>query len=317
MSEQSFYQQNEQGQYQYTYYQNLNNSGGYNSELDSHSKELSRLSVLCGAAVLGFILMRDLISVFLKIFNLVDRYTEDVMFQIGFGSVAQILYIVCPFLIVFLFFKTEQKEKVSSFFEKPKSWTMFLFAIFSGLMICTLGDFAGDIFTTVAGGLGMDFEDIDVDLPDDLIGNVLLILEGAVVPALVEEFAFRGVIMQPLRKFGDKFAIIMTAFLFAFMHGNMMQIPFAFIAGIALGYFSIATGSIWTSVAIHFLNNFWSYLFSIYYKSHPNSSTLIFYLTCFAVITLGTVSIILFFKNKNSKLEKNKTEMKIQEASIC
>ena len=38
----------------------------------------------------------------------------------------------------------------------------------------------------------------------------------------------------------------------------MVQIPFAFVAGIAIGYVYVATGSIWPGVAIHFINNFTS-----------------------------------------------------------
>lgn len=65
----------------------------------------------------------------------------------------------------------------------------------------------------------------------------------------------RGVVMQPLRKYGDWFAILTSAFVFALMHGNLVQAPFAFIAGIGLGYAVIASGSLWTGILIHLLNN--------------------------------------------------------------
>jgi membrane protease YdiL (CAAX protease family) len=84
----------------------------------------------------------------------------------------------------------------------------------------------------------------------------------AAVPALAEEFAMRGVVMQQLRRHGDRFAIITSAALFAVMHGNLIQAPFAFFLGLALGYFTVITGSIWTAISIHFLNNFFSVLVS-------------------------------------------------------
>ena len=65
----------------------------------------------------------------------------------------------------------------------------------------------------------------------------------------------RGVVMQPLRKYGDWFAILTSAFVFALMHGNLVQAPFAFIAGIGLGYAVIASGSLWTGILVHLLNN--------------------------------------------------------------
>ena len=72
---------------------------------------------------------------------------------------------------------------------------------------------------------------------------------------MTEEIVMRGYVMGNLRAYGDKFAIIMSSVMFAAMHGNLVQAPFALIAGFALGYFSIKTGSLWTGIIIHALNN--------------------------------------------------------------
>ena len=61
--------------------------------------------------------------------------------------------------------------------------------------------------------------------------------------------------MGNLRKYGDKFALLASALVFAVMHGNLVQAPFALIAGFGLGYLSIKTGTIWTGIAIHAANN--------------------------------------------------------------
>ena len=39
------------------------------------------------------------------------------------------------------------------------------------------------------------------------------------------------------------------------MHGNLVQAPFALIAGMGLGYLSVKTGTIWTGITIHACNN--------------------------------------------------------------
>ncbi len=77
----------------------------------------------------------------------------------------------------------------------------------------------------------------------------------AVTPAIIEELAVRGVVLQPLRRYGDKFAIVISAMLFSLLHGNMEQIPYTFTAGLMLGYVAIATGSLWPGIIIHFINN--------------------------------------------------------------
>ncbi len=77
----------------------------------------------------------------------------------------------------------------------------------------------------------------------------------AVTPAIIEELALRGVVLQPLRRYGDKFAIVVSAMIFSLLHGNMEQIPYTFTAGLMLGYVAIATGSLWPGIIIHFINN--------------------------------------------------------------
>ena len=77
----------------------------------------------------------------------------------------------------------------------------------------------------------------------------------AVIPAIVEELAIRGVVLQPLRRYGDKFAILISAIIFSLLHGNMEQIPYTFTAGLLLGYVAVSTGSLWPGIIIHFINN--------------------------------------------------------------
>ena len=101
---------------------------------------------------------------------------------------------------------------------------------------------------------------VDVDLTpmpfssepvDILLYGVIL----AVLPAFAEEFCYRGVVMGLLRPFGDGFAVIASASIFGAMHGNAVQIPFAFSVGLVLGFVTVKTGSMWPAMLLHFLNN--------------------------------------------------------------
>ena len=82
----------------------------------------------------------------------------------------------------------------------------------------------------------------------------------AVLPAVVEEIAIRGIVLQPLRRYGDWFAIIASSLIFSLMHGNMVQIPYTLAAGIIFGVVAVSTGSLWPSIVLHFLNNLFSVL---------------------------------------------------------
>ena len=78
--------------------------------------------------------------------------------------------------------------------------------------------------------------------------------------------------MGNLRKYGDKFAILVSSLVFAVMHGNFVQAPFALIAGFGLGYICIKTGTIWTAIAIHAANNFISVAISYAMESLPEKT---------------------------------------------
>ena len=88
--------------------------------------------------------------------------------------------------------------------------------------------------------------------PISLLLNLLTI---AVLPAILEEMAFRGLVLQSLRKMGDPAAIVLSALLFGAMHENLWQIPFATVVGLVLGWVVVKTENIWLAIIIHFANN--------------------------------------------------------------
>ncbi len=293
----------------YSYYQNLYNMfGGYNPLLDSKVKKLRRLGVTIGCGMVCFTLMQYAVAALLRLFGLASLYQSDAIVQTGVGAIGQIIYVFLPFALVFSLYDREDRNSVD-IFELPKSKELFVFSVFTGLMICSLGDRATSFASVFIEAAGVSFEQpegLDVNTP---LGYALQIVSYSVVPALVEEFAMRGVVMQPLRKYGDRFAIVTSAVLFAALHGNMVQIPFAFIAGLSLGYFAVVTNSIWTSVAIHFLNNFSATVVSIYCSNHSESGALCFYLVEGAILVLGIIALIFFVRLKPKKLAKSTDEI--------
>jgi membrane protease YdiL (CAAX protease family) len=94
-----------------------------------------------------------------------------------------------------------------------------------------------------------------LEVPADLLASVLYICNTVILPPLLEEFVNRGIIMGSLRRYGNRFAIVISAGIFALLHRSMAQIPNAFLLGLALGYFVVKTDSIWTGVLLHFFNN--------------------------------------------------------------
>ena len=84
---------------------------------------------------------------------------------------------------------------------------------------------------------------------------VLAIFSTAIVPAICEEYLFRGAILGLLLPFGRTAAIIGSSVLFGFMHQNPLQLFYTVFMGVILGYIYVKTKSIWACVLLHFFNN--------------------------------------------------------------
>ena len=92
----------------------------------------------------------------------------------------------------------------------------------------------------------------------DTIGGLLLnLIVIALIPAIGEELTFRGVLQQALtRKMKNPHvAIILSAAIFSFIHFQFYGFLPRMFLGILLGYMFYITGSLWTSMLMHFLNN--------------------------------------------------------------
>ncbi len=88
-------------------------------------------------------------------------------------------------------------------------------------------------------------------------GLLLNIFVIALMPALGEELLFRGVIQ---RIFIDMtrsvhLGIIITAVVFSAFHFQFLGFLPRFLLGLMLGYAMMMTGSLWSSIWLHFINN--------------------------------------------------------------
>lgn len=81
------------------------------------------------------------------------------------------------------------------------------------------------------------------------------LLLSALLPAVLEELLFRYVPLSILEKRSPVYAISVSAVLFALVHLNLFQLPYALFAGAAFALLDLAAGSIWPSLIIHLVNN--------------------------------------------------------------
>ena len=93
-------------------------------------------------------------------------------------------------------------------------------------------------------------------LPAEMaFGFVPGLILAAVLPALAEEFVFRGIMYRSYRQYSVIGGALLSGLLFGIMHFNLNQMPYAFFDGVIFALMVEATGSIITSVFMHFLLN--------------------------------------------------------------
>ena len=95
--------------------------------------------------------------------------------------------------------------------------------------------------------------------------TLVMIYSIALMPALFEELAFRGIMFNYCSNFLDeRLVVALTAFLFSIMHLNLMSlvwlIPFAFF----MGNLRRKYNTIWYGIVFHFVFNLTACLFDLY-----------------------------------------------------
>ena len=275
---------------------------GFNEKSYNESREIKKISRLSGASFLCLLIFSSLLKYILPLLFAVAGFslekTREILSDAYVLQFIQILASVSMFIIPFALFFKVGGYKISKIidFSLPKTKNWFAF-ILMGISFCAFTNIAVSIAGSIFESFGVNY---DVDFgenPTGIFGVILTVLSTAVIPPLVEEFACRGVLLGALRKFGDGFAIMVSAIMFGLMHGNFQQAPFAFLIGLVLGFITVKCGSIWPAILIHAYNNLSSVIFQYAFADvSVNMQSIIytFYLTI--CLLLGIVGLI-FLKN--------------------
>lgn len=99
----------------------------------------------------------------------------------------------------------------------------------------------------------------------------VMLLLVAVLPCVCEESVYRGFFYQQYKNYHPWKAILLSGFLFGLMHGNLNQFCYATAMGIVFALLIEATGSILSTMLIHFAINGFSvvmmYLYPLLYDA--------------------------------------------------
>ena len=131
----------------------------------------------------------------------------------------------------------------------------FLQTYIAGLGLMYLVNFATLALMGLIGLLrGQAVENPVDNLADyPLVLNLLL---GCVIAPVCEEYLFRGLLLNRLRPYGERFAVWASALCFGLFHGNFSQFFYACAIGLVFAGVALKTGRLWQAMLLHALINF-------------------------------------------------------------
>lgn len=251
-------------------YQNGYN-GGYNPQVIEENIKAEHKSLLTTMIKLAAFALIVVLNTNLLFY--VFYYPAAVIVQaLGENAGLELLYFIswltndlCVYLIpslaAFLLFRKELGEKIS-YPPHPNCSPVFNGAL-TFFASCFLGSLTSFLANAVAAALDALFG--TGEIPDAMEGSVppqgempsfwVMFFFVAVIAPIFEELIFRKLLLYPLRRHGDWFAIIMTALMFGFYHGNFDQMPYAFVVGMLFALLAVNTNSVIPSMILHVLNN--------------------------------------------------------------
>jgi membrane protease YdiL (CAAX protease family) len=183
-------------------------------------------------------------------FGLLQINTESLMYGISIT----IINLVSFGLVIFIGFK-KSKQKFNEVFKFNKVsldyWVAIIIFMFGFIIVSSEIDNLLNYVLPMPAFLRDVFESMMVK--QAFIVSILLI---GIIPGIVEEMMFRGVILNGFQgNYSNKKAIVISALLFGIIHLNPWQFVTAFIIGIIAAWVYIKTKSIILCIYMHFFNN--------------------------------------------------------------
>ena len=144
-----------------------------------------------------------------------------------------------------------------------------------------------------------NFKGSDVVNPlENVISNssvLATIIFAGILSPIIEEVLFRGVMLNKLRTYGDKIAIITTALLFGLFHENFSQFFYAVGLGMIFAYVTLKTGTIKYSIGLHIMINMMGGVIGTQALS-STIATMIFGIVVWVFVIAGLILFIKDFK---------------------
>lgn len=144
---------------------------------------------------------------------------------------------------------------------------------------------------------------------------IYAVIVSCLLPSLLEEFLFRGIILHEYRETGVFGAVLFSSILFSMVHFSVAYFPVYLFAGAVLALAYLLTGSVFACSVIHFIYNLLM-LLSEYYLLDVITKAEYKVLFIFAFLCLGLLFLFLSLGSAESILRSNTVNIPTEENYI-
>ena len=169
--------------------------------------------------------------------------------------IANLIYYL-PFVVLPVFLLA---RRTPGLYEAYRPNPISLFDVVSITVLAVLGLFFVNDITLIWSipfeKLGLNPYSAGLPAAQNARELVLSVITVAVVPAVCEEFLFRGAILSAFEAHGTKHAMWVTSILFMMIHASFIGAPSELILGMILAFVVIWTDSIYAGLIYHTVHN--------------------------------------------------------------
>ncbi len=223
--------------------------------LRTQKRELRHFGNSIGLAILAYFILQLALNSLLSFQNLRTIYQNSPVFQSCFNMLfVSVGCVAVPFGLVALV----NKKRYTAPIIPTKSITGGQTAIWVafGMLCCVGANFVVSYgIVPLFESFGYKLNSGGTDTPNSVFACLIALIGTAIVPAICEEFAMRCCCEQLLRKYGKGFSVLCVSLAFGLLHGNVVQLVFAFLGGLVFGFITVTTDNIIPAILIHALNN--------------------------------------------------------------
>ena len=227
------------------------------------SKKYARRSFnTVGLLMVVYVLAVLIVPFFLHmyLYNSSSIIKEDKLLYYGLYLIILFFGTVLPFFLMRKIFGVPFKKFSRNF--NPTFVDLFVQTIVF-FTICIALTYLSNILFSYFGmeaklisSIGFTYDDAAMDYP-------LYVFMLLIMTPLIEEYAFRGVLLTVLSKYGKTFGLYASAFLYALAHIHFAEMIPAFMMGIQLGKSSLRYKNITPAIFIHILFNILIYVLCV------------------------------------------------------